>query len=132
MSKPEFIFKKPIPLGEDTTEYRLVTKDHVSVQTFDGKEILMIEPEGLVRLANEASKDISFMLRPSHLQQVAAILEELEALAVRVGRDRRDGEADALGATGDDGLLALELQVHADAPYSASAAARSVSDGAYQ
>ncbi|MEX0332744.1 MAG: fumarate hydratase [Puniceicoccaceae bacterium] len=79
MSTPEFIYKKPIPLGEDKTEYRLLTKDHVSVTEFDGKEVLVVEPEGLELLANEASKDISFMLRPSHLEQVAAILEDPEA-----------------------------------------------------
>ena len=79
MSTPEFIYKKPFPLGADKTEYRLVTKDHVSVETFKGKEMLVIDPAGLELLANQASKDISFMLRPSHLEQVAAILDDPES-----------------------------------------------------
>ncbi len=79
MSTPEFTYKKPFPLGEDTTKYRLVTKEFVSVKEFDGQEILVVEPEGLQRLANEATKDISFMLRPAHLEQVAAILDDPEA-----------------------------------------------------
>jgi fumarate hydratase class I len=79
MSSKEFVYKKPFPLGEDKTEYRLITKDHVSVQEFNGKEVLVVEPEGLELLANEAMKDISFMLRPAHLKQVAAILDDPEA-----------------------------------------------------
>ena len=63
MSTPEFEYRKPFPLGEDKTEYRLVTKDHVSVQEFNGNPVLVIEPEGLELLANEAMRDISFMLQ---------------------------------------------------------------------
>jgi len=79
MSTPAFIYKKPFPLGEDTTQYRLLTKDHVSVQEFNGQPVLVVEPEGLELLANEATKDISFMLRPAHLEQVAAILDDPES-----------------------------------------------------
>ena len=79
MSKATFTYKKPFPLGEDKTQYRLLTTDHVSVGEFDGHPVLMIEPEGLEELANEAVKDISFMLRPAHLEQVAAILDDPEA-----------------------------------------------------
>jgi len=79
MTKPLFAYHKPFPLKADTTSYRLVTKDHVSVEHFKGQPILVIEPEGLERLANEATKDISFMLRPSHLEQVAAILDDPES-----------------------------------------------------
>ncbi|MEX0321140.1 MAG: fumarate hydratase [Puniceicoccaceae bacterium] len=79
MSSKEFVYKKPFPLGEDKTEYRLITSDHVSVKEFDGKEILVVEPEGLELLANEAMKDISFMLRPAHLEQVTAILDDPES-----------------------------------------------------
>lgn len=79
MSTPEFEYRKPFPLGEDKTEYRLITKDYVSVQEFNGKPVLVIEPEGLELLANEAMRDISFMLRPAHLKQVAAILDDPES-----------------------------------------------------
>lgn len=79
MATKDFYFQKPFPLAGDETEYRLVTKDHVRVETFKGEELLVVEPEALELLANEATKDISFMLRTSHLKQVAAILDDPEA-----------------------------------------------------
>lgn len=75
----DFTFKKPFPLGPDKTEYRLVTKDHVEVVEFEGREMLKVAPEALTLLANEAIRDISFMLRPSHLKQVAEILDDDDA-----------------------------------------------------
>ncbi len=76
---PEFSYQDPFPLGKDDTKYRLLTKDHVSVGTFDGKEILKVSPEGLTFLAHQALRDVSFLLRPAHLDQVAAILSDPEA-----------------------------------------------------
>jgi len=79
MSTPEFNYKKPFPLGEDKTEYRLVTKDHVRVEEFNGKPVLVVDPQALEIIANEAMRDISFMLRPAHLKQVAGILDDPES-----------------------------------------------------
>ncbi|HEY3174504.1 MAG TPA: fumarate hydratase [Candidatus Polarisedimenticolia bacterium] len=78
---PEFIYQEPFPLGPDPTRYRLLTKEHVSVALFDGTEVLKVAPEALTRLASEALRDISFLLRPAHLEKVAAILEDPEASA---------------------------------------------------
>ena len=75
----DFAYHKPFPLGPDTTEYRHITSDGVEVTEFEGREILKVSPGALTRLANEAVRDISFMLRPSHLKQVAAILDDEEA-----------------------------------------------------
>jgi fumarate hydratase class I len=75
----EFSFSPALPLGPDQTRYRLLTKDHVSVAQFDGKDILRVAPEGLTLLAHEAIRDISFYLREAHLAQVAAILDDPEA-----------------------------------------------------
>ncbi|MGE5190540.1 MAG: fumarate hydratase [Gemmatimonadota bacterium] len=74
-----FKYQDPFPLGKDGTKYRLLTKDFVSVRKFAGKEILMVEPEGLAFLANQALRDVSFLLRPAHLEKVAAILSDPEA-----------------------------------------------------
>ena len=74
-----FEYQKPFPLAPDETKYRLVTTDHVEVVEFNGTEVLKVAPEALTLLANEAVRDISFMLRSSHLQQVAAILDDAEA-----------------------------------------------------
>jgi fumarate hydratase class I len=51
----------------------------VSVASFDGKEVLKVAPEGLAFLANQAMRDVSFLLRPAHLKKVAAILDDPEA-----------------------------------------------------
>ncbi len=67
------------PLGEDTTPYKKLTGDHVSVAEFEGEEILKVEPQGLRLLAEQAFIDINHLLRPGHLQQLANILEDPEA-----------------------------------------------------
>ena len=76
---PEFSYQDPFPLGEDQTEYRLLTSDHVSVTEFEGQEILKVAPEGLQALAREAIRDVSFLLRPEHLETVASILTDRES-----------------------------------------------------
>lgn len=79
MPTPPFFYQEPFPLGEDKTEYYLLTKDHVSVTQFEGKEILKVEAEGLTKVANAALRDCSFMLRPEHQKQVASVLEDPQA-----------------------------------------------------
>ena len=79
MATPPFKYEAPFQLGEDTTEYYLLTKDYVSVSEFEGKPILKIEKEGLTAMANAAFRDVSFMLRRSHNEQVAKILSDPEA-----------------------------------------------------
>ena len=76
---PEFSYQDPFPLGKDTTKYRLLTKKYVSTTKFDGKEVLKVDPEGLAFLSHQALRDVSFLLRPEHLEQVAAILGDPQA-----------------------------------------------------
>ena len=76
---PGFSYQDPYPLGKDTTKYRLLTKEYVSTRKFDGKEILKVDPEGLAFLSHQALRDVSFLLRPEHLEQVAAILGDPQA-----------------------------------------------------
>jgi fumarate hydratase class I len=75
----EFKYQEPFPVGKDTTAYYLLTKEHVSTTIFEEKEILKIEAEGLTKLANAAFRDVAFLLRTEHQQQVAAILSDPEA-----------------------------------------------------
>ncbi len=75
----DFKFHETFPLGEDKTKYHLLTKDYVSTEKFDGKDILKVNPEGLRLLAKQAMHDIAFMLRPEHNEQVAKILTDPEA-----------------------------------------------------
>jgi fumarate hydratase class I len=79
MATPEFKYQDPFPLGPDSTKYRLLGKDGVSVATFEGKEILKIAPSALAFLANQAMRDVSFLLRPEHNEMVAKILADPEA-----------------------------------------------------
>jgi fumarate hydratase class I len=81
MATPEFKYQNPFPLGEDKTEYRILTEDYISISEFNGKEILKIEPDGLTFLANQAMKDVSFLLRREHLEKVASILKDPDASA---------------------------------------------------
>jgi fumarate hydratase class I len=75
----EFGYQKLFEVGEDLTEYRLLTKEHVRTETMMGEEVLVVEPEAMTLLANQAFHDINFFLRKKHLEQVAAILEDAEA-----------------------------------------------------
>lgn len=77
--KGGYEYQDPFPLGADTTKYRLLTKDYVSVASFQGKEVLVVDPKGLAYLANQAMRDASFLLRSEHLEQVAAILSDPES-----------------------------------------------------
>ncbi len=75
----EFHYEPMFQLGEDKTEYYLLTKDHVSVSEFEGTPILKVEAEGLTKMANAAFRDVSFLLRREHNEQVAKILRDPEA-----------------------------------------------------
>jgi len=77
MSK--FFYQEPFPMEKDDTEYLLITKDYVSEVEFDGRKILKIDPKGLELLAETAMTDVSFLLRKTHLEKLAKILDDPEA-----------------------------------------------------
>ncbi|WP_393969827.1 class I fumarate hydratase FumA [Kluyvera intermedia] len=79
MSNKPFFYQNPFPLAHDDTEYYLLSREHVCVSEFDGQEVLKVAPEALTLLAQQAFHDAAFMLRPSHQQQVAAILSDPQA-----------------------------------------------------
>ncbi|MBM3864667.1 MAG: fumarate hydratase [Verrucomicrobia bacterium] len=79
MPTPPFVYRDPLPLGPDETEYRLLSREGVRTTAFEGREILKVAPEALAFLTRQAFHDTSFLLRPAHLHQVAAILEDPEA-----------------------------------------------------
>ncbi|MCE1155896.1 MAG: fumarate hydratase [Bacteroidales bacterium] len=79
MMAKEFSYQDPFPTGKDTTAYYLLTDEHVQAANFEGQEVLKVEPEALTRMARAAMRDCSFLLRPEHQQQVAAILNDPEA-----------------------------------------------------
>ncbi len=78
---PEFQYAPVFNLGPGHTEYRLLTKNHVSTASFAGEEIVKVAPEGLTELAAHAMRDVSHLLRTDHLQQLRNILDDSEASA---------------------------------------------------
>jgi fumarate hydratase class I len=69
------------PLGKDPTPYRKLSDEHVEIAKFDGEEVLKIDAEALRLLARQAFIDINHLLRPGHLAQLRAILDDPEATA---------------------------------------------------
>ncbi len=75
----EFKFETMFPLGEDTTKYRLLSTEHVSVNTFEGKDVLMAAPEALELLSTQAFKDVAHLYRAEHLQKLRYIIDDPES-----------------------------------------------------
>jgi fumarate hydratase class I len=78
---PDFAFTEILPLGADTTEYRLVSTEGVSQVETPLGTFLKVEPEALTLLTQTAMRDIAHLLRSGHLQQLANILDDPEASA---------------------------------------------------
>ena len=78
---PTFSYSDLLPLGEDTTQYRHIGNEGVSVVKLGDKEFLQVEPEAIAQLTATAIHDINHYLRPDHLQQLANILKDPEASA---------------------------------------------------
>lgn len=78
---PDFTYQDPMPLSADTTKYCKIegSEKFVKIVEFEGKKVLKVEPQALTVLANNAMRDVSFMLRPEHNEQVAKILADPEA-----------------------------------------------------
>jgi len=82
MAKPPqepFTHSELLPLGPDTTEYRLLTTQGVSTFSTSEGTFLKVSPEAITHLTEHAMRDIAHLLRTSHLQQLANILKDPEA-----------------------------------------------------
>ena len=75
----DFIYQDPYPILKDDTQYRKITSDFVKIEQLGDREILSVDPKGLELLAQEALRDVSFMLRTSHLEKLRLILDDPEA-----------------------------------------------------
>ncbi|MEP3278511.1 MAG: fumarate hydratase [Stappiaceae bacterium] len=78
---PDYQHTTLFPLGKDETPYRKLTSEFVSTTQFNGQEMITVEAEGLRLLAETAMADINHLLRPGHLKQLRAILDDPEATA---------------------------------------------------
>lgn len=81
MSTKPFVYQDPYPLAKESTSYRKIegSEQYVIVEQFAGKDVVRVCPEALAILANEAMRDVSFLLRPEHNEAVAKILSDPEA-----------------------------------------------------
>jgi fumarate hydratase, class I len=79
MATPDFSYQEPFPLKQDNTEYYLLTKKGITVSSFQGRPVLCVTSKTLEELARVAFSDVSYMLRTSHLKQMAEILQDPEA-----------------------------------------------------
>jgi len=82
MAKPQqepFAHSELLPLGPDTTEYRLLTTQGVSTFSTSEGTFLKVSPQAITHLTEHAMRDIAHLLRTSHLQQLASILKDPEA-----------------------------------------------------
>jgi len=77
----DFVFHELFPLSHDDTPYRKITSDGVGTATFNGKNVVTVEPEAITKLTYEAIKDTSHLLRPGHLAQIRKIIDDPEASA---------------------------------------------------
>ena len=75
----DFAYSPLLPLGEDTTPYRLITTEGVHVMRAGGEDFLRVDGNALRTLSYHAIRDIQHLLRPGHLQQLAKILDDPEA-----------------------------------------------------
>jgi fumarate hydratase class I len=75
----EFRYEEPFPTAKEEIPWRRVASDFVSVEQFDGQEVLKVAPQALTLVAREAFRDVAFLYRPAHLAQLAAILADPEA-----------------------------------------------------
>jgi fumarate hydratase class I len=76
MKTPDFFYQEPFPQEKDNTEYYKLTDEHVGVGEFEGKPVLKVAPEALTVLTRQALHDSSYMLRTSHIKQMAEILHD--------------------------------------------------------
>jgi fumarate hydratase class I len=67
------------PAGTDTTPYRKLSADGVRVEKVMGQDVVVVARDALRALAEAAFADINHLLRPGHLKQLRAILDDPQA-----------------------------------------------------
>ncbi len=75
----EFIYQEIFEQATPECEYRLLANKFVTTFTAAGRTILSVKPEGLSFLAEQAVRDISYLLRTSHLEGLQKIIEDPES-----------------------------------------------------
>src|ERR1041385_4182109 len=77
---PTFAFQDILEAGHHgATPYRKLTSDFVQPVEAAGRRFLEVAPEALTLLTSAAMRDIAHLLRPGHLAQLRAILDDKDA-----------------------------------------------------
>jgi len=77
----EYTFRPLFPPVKDTTDYVPLGREYVSTGRCEGGDIVRVAAEGLTALAERAFTEVAFLLRPSHLRQLAEIFKDPESSA---------------------------------------------------
>jgi fumarate hydratase, class I len=77
----DIAYHELFPLSADDTPYRRLTSEHVATGAFEGRRIVKVAPAALTMLAGQAFIDCAHLLRPGHLAQLRAILDDPAASA---------------------------------------------------
>jgi len=75
----DFTYQEMFPLNDRSTSYRLISTDHVNIVRFEGQNIINVSAEGLTLITEDAFRDVSHLLRPTHLSFLSAILKDPES-----------------------------------------------------
>ncbi|HZE41597.1 MAG TPA: fumarate hydratase [Stackebrandtia sp.] len=75
----DFVYTDLLPTGQDDTRYRRISDEGIEVVEAAGRRFVTVDGGVLSRLTAEAMHDISHMLRPAHLKQLASIMDDPEA-----------------------------------------------------
>jgi fumarate hydratase class I len=75
----EFEYQQIFEIGRDKTEYRLISNKYVSEIKVDGKQVLKIDLPGLTLIAQDAMRDVSHLLRTSHLEGLKKMIDDPQA-----------------------------------------------------
>jgi fumarate hydratase class I len=82
MPRPSgFLYSPMYPIGPDQTVWKQLAIDAVRTSLCDGHSVLRVAPDALSELAFQAYHEVSHLLRPGHLRQLRAILDDPEASA---------------------------------------------------
>jgi len=75
----DFTYRPMYKSDDSSTQYRLLTSDHVSTSAFEGQRVVKVEAEALIQLARQALSDINYLYRTRHLESLQRILKDPEA-----------------------------------------------------
>jgi fumarate hydratase, class I len=76
---PEFSYTDLLPVGADTTDYRLVSAAGITTRHSFGRNFIEVDPGVLSLLTETAMRDIAHLLRPAHLRQLRSIIDDPQA-----------------------------------------------------